>query len=916
MSRLGQSMWRALAVAWCLTASALAFAAQGSSVSAAPGDSAASVTLGAGGEWPLSRAFLWLEDPTTQLALEQVLQPANQARFKPVAASGAGSNFGLTSAAIWLRLDLRTPQGVAHDWLLEVAYPPLDHLELHVPDGQGGYSRQTAGDTVPFSQRVVPHRNHVLRVNLPPGSEHTLYLRVRSEGPVSVPARLWRPEALWAADQATFAALSLYFGLLLGLLLYNLLLFVTVRDLAFLYYVGFVAAMGVAQAALTGLGTRFIWPEWTWWTNASPNIGNSASAVFGILFARTFLASRQQMPKIDWIARWLMWGWIANLAASLVLPYVVSTWLSTVLAPFSVAALVMAGVQGVRIDYPGARYFLGAWAMLLLGVTGLLLHNTGLIPSNLFTANFLLMGSALEMVLLSFALGDRINQMRREKEQAQARIATEHALLQERDIILENSLVGIAFLTPTGRFKWANAAMRQIFAVDAQASDFDSMEPYYMSRSQYLEVGAAVAASIGRGEVFQREIQMRRADGQLIWAALSGKAVSQRDMSRGTVWGIVDITQRKLLEEELQRTSSEREAILNSALVGIVLSVARRLDWVNERFASMLGYGRHELLGQPSTALHTSPEAYEAFGQEVRGALQASGSYTCERQLRRRDGSLLWVEMAGNCIQAYDPDSGVIWTFLDITERKQSELEIREALEQQKALNELRSRFVAMTSHEFRTPLAAILSAGELLRDYGDRLPPEERVELLDSISAAVQRMSRMMDRVLLLGKADAQMLDFEPQELDLVPLCRKFIDEARAQHPDAPCEVATRFDPALRRGLYDEKLLRHIFGNLLSNALKYSPQGGTVEFRLDAEGSGTRFEVRDQGIGIPAEELTHLFESFHRASNVGGIQGTGLGLAIVRNAVQMHGGRIAVASTPGVGSCFTVWLPGNRKAL
>ena len=172
------------------------------------------------------------------------------------------------------------------------------------------------------------------------------------------------------------------------------------------------------------------------------------------------------------------------------------------------------------------------------------------------------------------------------------------------------------------------------------------------------------------------------------------------------------------------------------------------------------------------------------------------------------------------------------------------------------------------------------------------------------------------MDRVLLLGKADAQMLDFEPQELDLVPLCRKFIDEARAQHPDAPCEVATRFDPALRRGLYDEKLLRHIFGNLLSNALKYSPQGGTVEFRLDAEGSGTRFEVRDQGIGIPAEELTHLFESFHRASNVGGIQGTGLGLAIVRNAVQMHGGRIAVASTPGEGSCFTVWLPGNRKAL
>lgn len=916
MSGFGRRLWRALVLAGWLMGLALPGAAQGPAPAATTADPAPGLTLGAAGEWPLSQVFLLLEDPTTRLTLDQVLEPVQQARFKPVGGTGAGSNFGLTSAAIWLRLDLRTPPGVPREWLLEVAYPPLDRLELFVPDDRGGFSRQLGGDTVPFSQRVVPHRNHVLRVHLPDGPAHTLYLRVTSEGPVSVPARLWRPESLWAADQATFAALSLYFGLLLGLLLYNLLLFVTVRDRVFLYYVGFVAAMGVAQAALTGLGPRFVWPEWTWWTNAAPNVGNSAAAVFGILFARTFLASRQQMPQIDWIARWLMGGWMVNLAASLLLPYVVSTWLSTVLAPFSVVALVMAGVQGVRTGYPGARYFLGAWAMLLLGVTGLLLHNTGLIPSNLFTANFLLMGSALEMVLLSFALGDRINQMRREKEQAQARIATEHALLQERDTILENSLVGIAFLTPAGRFKWANAAMRQIFAVDPQANDFDSMEPYYLSRAQYLEVGAAVAASIGRGEVFQREIQMRRADGQPIWAALSGKAVSQRDLSQGTVWGIVDITQRKMLEEELQRTSSEREAILNSALVGIVLSVARRLEWVNERFASMLGYARHELLGQPSTALHTSPEAYEAFGHEVRGALQASGSYTCERQLRRRDGSLLWVEMAGNCIRAYDPDSGVIWTFLDITERKQSELEIREALDQQKALNELRSRFVAMTSHEFRTPLAAILSAGELLRDYGDRLPPEERTELLDSISAAVQRMSRMMDRVLLLGKADAQMLDFEPQELDLVPLCRKFIDEARAQHPDATCEVVTRFDPALRRGLYDEKLLRHIFGNLLSNALKYSPQGGTVEFRLEAEGSGTRFEVRDQGIGIPAEELAHLFESFHRASNVGGIQGTGLGLAIVRNAVQMHGGRIAVESTPGAGSCFTVWLPGHRKPV
>jgi signal transduction histidine kinase len=266
--------------------------------------------------------------------------------------------------------------------------------------------------------------------------------------------------------------------------------------------------------------------------------------------------------------------------------------------------------------------------------------------------------------------------------------------------------------------------------------------------------------------------------------------------------------------------------------------------------------------------------------------------------------------MGGSCIRPNDPDSGVIWTFLDITERKKSEIEIREALEQQKALNELRSRFVAMTSHEFRTPLAAIMSAEELLRHYGDRLPRTERDEILDSISAGVQRMSRMMDRVLLLGKADAGMLDFQPQRIPLAPLVKQFVDEARSQHPHDRSDVKLEIGDGVDEGSYDEKLLRHIFSNLLSNAIKYSPHGGQVSFNVRRENSHTVFEVADQGIGIPPDEIGHLFESFHRASNVGAIQGTGLGLAIVKNAVEMHGGVIEVQSKLGEGTTFRVSLP------
>ncbi|HUR88010.1 MAG TPA: 7TM diverse intracellular signaling domain-containing protein [Ramlibacter sp.] len=885
-------------------------------------DPAGVVEVGDGDSYLLAKSFVFLEDKDGQLTLEDVRKPAYQSQFRSVPQQGVGANFGLTRSAIWLKVTLDVQKNAPADWLLEVAYPPLDKLELHSRDADGHYEKQVGGDFYPFSHRVVPHRNHVLPLHLKPGQENEVYLRIESEGTVAAPATLWQQNALWQHDMLTYSALSLYFGLLIGLLLYNLLLFVSVRESAYLHYVCFVASMAIGQAALTGLGGQFLWPEWRWWNTVSPPVGLASAALFGLLFARSFLSSPQRMPLIDKVLLLQMLGWSLSIVAAMFMPYTVSSYMVTVLAVISVVTMVTVGFISIKREFAGAKWFFLAWALLLVGVVTLALHNTGVLPSNIFTSNALLIGSALEMVMLSFALGDRINVARRFKEQAQARIAAEHAMvealrqsqnhlrmvLEEREIILQNSIVGIAFLTPDGRLRWANKPVMDIFGMQARPGL--SMESFYLSRENYLEVGGGVAEAVARGAVFDRELQMRRADGSAIWVHLSGKAVNRDDLSQGTVWVIMDITQRKELEAQLQRTSSEREAILNNALVGIVLSVGGTLEWVNEKFAQMLGYPRQILLGQPFQLVLPDDDAYQHFRVEARSSLFETGSYVRELQIKRRNGELFWVEMGGSCVRAQDPDSGVIWTYIDITERKKSESEIREALEQQRALNELRSRFVAMTSHEFRTPLAAIMSAEELLRHYGERLPKTERDEILDSISSGVQRMSRMMDRVLLLGRADAGMLDFQPERIPLAPLVRQFVDEARAQQPNDLSEVRLSIAEDVGEGAYDEKLLRHIFSNLLSNALKYSPHGGEVRFNVKRDQSATVFEVADQGIGIPPDEIGHLFESFHRASNVGAIQGTGLGLAIVKNAVDMHGGRIEVRSKLGEGTTFRVELP------
>ncbi len=235
--------------------------------------------------------------------------------------------------------------------------------------------------------------------------------------------------------------------------------------------------------------------------------------------------------------------------------------------------------------------------------------------------------------------------------------------------------------------------------------------------------------------------------------------------------------------------------------------------------------------------------------------------------------------------------------------------ELEKQTQKLQEVNEQRSRFLSMTSHEFRTPLATILSSAQLLMHYGARLPPADQIEVTTLIENAVKRMTEMLDKVLTIGRAEGGMLDFKPVPLNLRALCQDIVEQVKLQCPKSPCDIAITFDMDETHGLFDEKLVRHIFDNLLSNAVKYSPDGGNVRFTVRKAGAHTVFTVADEGIGVPPEDLATLFDTFQRASNVGAIPGTGLGLAIAKNSVALHGGSISVASQLGQGTCFEVRL-------
>ncbi|MBD2355762.1 hybrid sensor histidine kinase/response regulator [Tolypothrix sp. FACHB-123] len=227
-----------------------------------------------------------------------------------------------------------------------------------------------------------------------------------------------------------------------------------------------------------------------------------------------------------------------------------------------------------------------------------------------------------------------------------------------------------------------------------------------------------------------------------------------------------------------------------------------------------------------------------------------------------------------------------------------------------KEINQFKSEFVSMISHDIRNPLNTILLAAGLLQNSDDKLTKEKKSAHFQMIRSAIKNMAQLLDEVSLIGQADSGKLHCELICLDLENFCRQLVEEAQLNLKDKQINLVFTSAGEFTDALWDESLLRHILGNLLTNAIKYSLPGGTVKFELIGKEKAIAFRIQDYGIGIPEPDQKHLFQPFQRAENVGSIPGTGLGLAIVKKCVDAHGGEIFVNSTVGIGTTFTVILP------
>lgn len=368
----------------------------------------------------------YLRDPSGRLTLGEVMQRTD---LKP-ASGRRDMNFGYTRDALWLRMDVASAASETATWVLEMKYASLDRVSAYLL-GPEGMSQQHAGDIVPYRQRSTGHRNPIFQITLEPGEQRTVYVRAESLGSLTLDHHLMEVSLFHEHSQLTYVMLAIYFGMLLALGIYNLMLFFVLGQRSFALYVGFVISFGIAILAINGLGSQYIWP----------NLGESGNRILpfflclagtiGTLFAQSFLDTARRAEGLNKALS--AWAWISMTATliTLVVNVQLALQLMSMVGLITTLVLFSAGLFCVFRRIPGAPIFVLAWFMLLCGAMLMALRNFNVIPSNVFTVNAMQIGSAMELLLLSLGLAARFNELKRLKESAQ-----QQALRSQKQVLV------------------------------------------------------------------------------------------------------------------------------------------------------------------------------------------------------------------------------------------------------------------------------------------------------------------------------------------------------------------------------------------------------------------------------------------------------------------------------------------------
>ena len=389
--------------------------------------------------YDLGYAVEYLEDPKGELSLEDVLSINYQSVFQT--SQEATPAFGFTRSVYWFRILLENVDNPVGKWLFEVQYPLLDQIEFYLFDAGQLISHQTSGDQIPFEQRPQNHRTFLFETEIPTAQSREIYLRVESSGSMQVPIALWSERTFYQADHNRQILFGLYYGIILAMLVYNLMLFANLRDPIYLYYVGYIGCFSLFQASLNGLAYEHLWPSAPAWAQLAIPFFIATASLMAIQFTRLLLQLARYLPKADiWFKGFMVFLVLFSIGCFWV-DYRLVVKLATASGLITSIALNVVGWISWRAKVKFATYYVLSWTAFLLGASIYALKSYALLPENFISEYAIQIGSAMEVLLLSFALAYRVKLLEEENKriQIEANMRLEQRVI-ERTNELNNTL--------------------------------------------------------------------------------------------------------------------------------------------------------------------------------------------------------------------------------------------------------------------------------------------------------------------------------------------------------------------------------------------------------------------------------------------------------------------------------------------
>lgn len=490
--------------------------------------------------------------------------------------------------------------------------------------------------------------------------------------------------------------------------------------------------------------------------------------------------------------------------------------------------------------------------------------------------------------------------------------------LKMQNAAFDSFALAMIITDPDGIIEWVNPAFTKLtgYSIEESIGQKPSLLKSGVQNDDfYLNMWNELIS----GRVWSGEIINRRKDGSLYFEEETITPVmnDQGEITRFIAIKI-DISHRKEMEEALRLSEQRWQFALEGSGDGVWdWNIITNEVYFSGQWKAMLGFGEHELrneLEEWSSRVH--PEDLNRCNEDIDAHFKGmTPVYINEHRMLCKDGSYKWILDRGKVVEWNEQNNParMIGTHTDITQSKELQKKLMDTIEKERELNEMKSRFVATASHEFRTPLASILIICDTLLEYWKRLEEKQISERLAKIKDQTLHLTTVVNNVLQLSRIQQGKLGFNPELYDIIQLCHQSVDSFQSD-PISLERIRCKFEvPELKHNI-DKGLFIQALTNLLSNALKYSPWNTEVLLHVQLKSNSINISVKDQGIGIPLEEQKHLFVPFFRASNTRLIQGNGLGLNIVRESIRMHGGEITFTSKPGKGSTFNIIIPLSGK--